>query len=615
MFEVAVKKITTVLTIVIGLLLSYLLIYVPVLAVIDNNPLCSTINKPTLAQNKNGLFYCESRVLQKGEDLWEILQKDYNIPPSNIPFYLAIFKELNPGIDNPNSIVSQQGLITPYKCVARVNISNPMETDSLSSSSQARTEEYTFSQGDHIISVLRDVYHLSENLIYNEYIDRFKVLNPTIDDISNIEVGQKVIIPLYQKPSAFKKDLVNIAEEIAESREIPSSKDTPVKKIDSDSTKPDIDPDREPLVQKNFQQEPLEEELSQEDVIKNLFTSIASELGGKFTRSGNYFIPIGGGGRLVLDTNSFPVMELTKTIKTIINFNNELSSNIEEVINLNQNNYQIVNILKDEEPESILDKIFSAAGYFAVEKNGDPLVIGDTVKIEMKGKWLIFKDSLKKEGYLINLIEAENKVTSPFIKRYVQGFGIKIMEILSCREGTISVIPDRPSPAVSGPRDVQKWNFSRNEDITDSMLGLIGQPYRKDVNIPLIQSPDNTFAFQVTANRSFKVDEKNYMVTFQELPKKLVDMIKESGNILLQIKEGDETLQIITSILNMLEIDYVIPPKFNASLVKEGANITIIVPGVIFRNKDDLPVLLTNLEISDAINNFLEDKGVKVVNY
>ena len=78
---------------------------------------------------------------------------------------------------------------------------------------QATPEDvYVIKKGQHLAMILRQVYGLPDHLIFNEYLNLIKELNPEIENLDLVEAGQRVRIPQI-------KQVVDATREAAQTRE------------------------------------------------------------------------------------------------------------------------------------------------------------------------------------------------------------------------------------------------------------------------------------------------------------------------------------------------------------------------------------------------------------
>ena len=82
--------------------------------------------------------------------------------------------------------------------------------------SKLNSRDYTVSEGDTLVKVINEKYSMPGDILYNEYLDQLRKLNPDIKDLDHILPGQKVRLPIYspkivrgtieEKPQKTKQD-------------------------------------------------------------------------------------------------------------------------------------------------------------------------------------------------------------------------------------------------------------------------------------------------------------------------------------------------------------------------------------------------------------------------
>ncbi|HON37363.1 MAG TPA: LysM domain-containing protein [Deltaproteobacteria bacterium] len=143
-----------------------------------------------------------SYTVQPGDTLWKILVQTRNARYNDFPYLYKKFRELNPEITDLNHIISGRRIRIP-------NIPKGREEFSV----QATPEDvYVIKKGQHLAMILRQVYGLPDHLIFNEYLNLIKELNPEIENLDLVEAGQRVRIPQI-------KQVVDATREAALARE------------------------------------------------------------------------------------------------------------------------------------------------------------------------------------------------------------------------------------------------------------------------------------------------------------------------------------------------------------------------------------------------------------
>lgn len=116
--------------------------------------------------------------------------------------------------------------------------------------------------------------------------------------------------------------------------------------------------------------------------------------------------------------------------------------------------------------EGLMDKVLSVSGYFSINKDPSPLLVGPEEKLRFFGKWIVYKD-FRRNVFVVNLLADHERKTPQPIRRYA---GIFEMESHrdrregcgSCEEGLRAAgEPETFLPRASGalqgaPRDCQR---------------------------------------------------------------------------------------------------------------------------------------------------------------
>ena len=77
---------------------------------------------------QDGKVYIEERTIRKGESIWRIYRKTYQLSPVRISFFVKILKELNPEVTTVDRIYPGQKISLPFKMVkADEELSQPAE--------------------------------------------------------------------------------------------------------------------------------------------------------------------------------------------------------------------------------------------------------------------------------------------------------------------------------------------------------------------------------------------------------------------------------------------------------------------------------------------------------
>jgi hypothetical protein len=136
--------------------------------------------------------------IQKGEYVYSIL-RSFDVPEKKLSSMAEKVKELNPQIEDLDRVEPGATIFLPEDLRPE---EPPREAARPETEPQAPDREAadqlktTIQPGDRLVSLLREKANLPDRLIFDEYLNLFRELNPGIPNINDLEVGQEVVLPL-----------------------------------------------------------------------------------------------------------------------------------------------------------------------------------------------------------------------------------------------------------------------------------------------------------------------------------------------------------------------------------------------------------------------------------
>ena len=567
---------------------------------------------------KIGEVQAEPYMVEGGDNLWEILINKYGINRRQFYFFCRMTKHLNPELKNAHKIVPHQVLLVPFKYITHFNIPQegfrPVLLNLLSSqSSQISTEEYTFSEGEHLAQVLRDMYIIPDDLIFDRYLNLVKKLNPDLENIDLVKPDQKITLPSFSSyllSSKTAREPEKILEEEsfkeeAQTEEAPAGEEVVV--AEKETAPVYLDPRFKTIASKI----PSSGTLYMQSI-----ASIADVLQGKLNRSGEFNIPLMKEGQITIDTSNFPILQLTDRKKVLLNYGGRLPIVLTELLQSELSDFEVVNIKEHENIESVLDKILKAAGYFSLDKSHNPFVIGDKIQFEITGDWVIYTDEFLKDVMVVNLIEKGSKPLDSDLKDYLYSYGVNLIDLYMLNEGEKEEIdlPQKTAVPTYWPEDVSVIDTTDYAILVDFLLTLLEQNYQNDFMVKLFRGKTEGFDVEVIADRYFEREGKGHIISFHAIPEKLIEVIKQQGHQFLNLSLSfDDYSAVIRKVLDFLHVSYNSPrPSFSDASGGEK-RVELIVPGTLIKRDDKTSILLTSLELDAEICQWLMEKKVKVV--
>ncbi len=155
---------------------------------------------------KNEDVLCEPYTVTKDDWLYKIFRKKGEISEKDFPYFLLIFKELNPQISNIDAIAPGIPILIPLKKVKKkdYDLSTPDNVDvpviEFSSLPEDKilapfVKKHTIKKGENISSLVDKEFLKKSGRLSEEGIKAFQLANPNIQNINIIHEGDDIYLP------------------------------------------------------------------------------------------------------------------------------------------------------------------------------------------------------------------------------------------------------------------------------------------------------------------------------------------------------------------------------------------------------------------------------------
>jgi hypothetical protein len=589
---------------------------------------------------KQGEVHAEPYRVQEEDTLWKILVDGYGIKDRQFYFFCRITKSLNPELKDADQLVPEQILLIPFKYITHFNIPQQqmravLQTVLSAPLSQVPTEKYTFSKGEHLAQVLRDMYNIPDDIIFDQYLKLVKQLNPALEDLNLVKPDQIIDLPsvaAYQLSPRSDKTADEILPDEKVHEETVSQETIEKEMVQTEAVKEEL------VAKKNLSKESIAaEELQKaqgeslsvsEDtrfkaISRNLpggkegymesMSSIAETLQGEIHSMGDISIPLMEENRITIDTSTFPILQLTSEKRLILDHGGDLPNGLVDLVQFDPGNYEVVTLEKNEDMRSVLGKLFDAAGYFSVDKSRHPLVVGDQVQFEISGDWVIYRDEFMEDILVVNVIEKGEDPVDGQLKSSAGSFGVDMIDIYMKEEGE-SVPAPKTVKAGDCPGDRPSVNAANGKTLVDSLLSLLGQQYRIDHTLNLFGENSEGYDVEVKADRFFQRGGIRHIINFCPLSKKLTDVIEKQGDRILSMPEGlKDPTEAIADVLRFMQLNYDAPRPGFFDTSGNKKRVGMFIPGVRIKREKQEDILLTASPLKNEIVQFLLNHNVKIV--
>ncbi len=463
--------------------------------------------------------------IKTGDTMWKIMMNSFDAKPEDLPSLYREFRRLNPNIKDLDRIrIGQKVKVPSLQDVAEKRAAD----------SDRSEDVYVMRKGEYLAKVLRDVYGLSNEEIFDKYLGKIRKLNPEIENLDYIQAGQKVKMPDFaaravektepkKMPAVTRPPQIEELEVVSEEKSpVEPEAQAPEKKTEQVDVLPQKEvvavvapraeapkieppePEEEklpepappvkaaapaPVAQKKEavpatpSVKAMEEEQAAQRraaiLVKNTLVPAVADMGGAVRNEGTFFMPLAGGS-ISIDTAQIPVMDLDTGRRIILDIDGRNSPEIRQVI---EDSFPACKVVSGpiDSPEEMVEKILGVSGYFSVNRDAAPLLVGEEEKVSFSGKWIVYKDFSRRNVFVVNLLKKDEEKTPECIRSYAARFGIDLVEI------------GGQTAEIEEPRH----DYIR--DVNHSVAGLfdgLGIGCRKDVEIVLVSQEPVRLAYK-----------------------------------------------------------------------------------------------------------------------
>ena len=514
--------------------------------------------------------------VQEGDHVWQLFRERGLLQKRDLPELLSMLKKMNKSLDNIDLIHPGQKLIIPLKIAPIAGVPTQEETVQVADLKDIDFRDYTVKKDDSVIKVIKGMYRIPEDDLYKDYLRLVRKMNPDIKDLDSIYPGQSIRLPVYS-PEVLRVPIKTAKTTKSGDR---PKRDAP--KADKSSQKPN----------------PVAHDLA----------AIFIEMGEEWIQSGEHFIPLKTGGQINLKADAFPLINLKKGHRVIVDLDSNLPPKMGRLIESSWNNYGVVHLTKDDDLKSSLDKTLKACKFPKVLKSGEPLELGKDIPVRITGDWIVTVPGAGSENNLsfvvINLRDGDKTHTPLAIKNYLKGFGVKVIDY-----------PPVQDEASAGMGEVETLKGGGEPSaLLKTILGLAGQTYSEDKAIPVYQSTQEDLNLTIRADFFLKIKEKDAVIDLAGLEPEVISLLEEKGFMVLSLAKEKDPMSLVARTCEFLGIQFQRRLHDFMAVKKDASgNIRLTLTGVIFSDSSGNSILATQQNLPDEILTFLSQRGYKIL--
>ena len=541
---------------------------------------------------------CDPYIVQKDDYVLKIFRERGEISHGDFPEFLAIFKSVNPQVQNIDKILPGQHIFIPLKKLDPAGVPDqdfgivtiPFVTgEEIDDILKNNSEAYRIRQGDTVSKLLSVNFGRYGTRAYKEGLNIFKAMNPQIKDINFIVAGQEVRLPqktLQNQP--WYESLFDSSGNVAQ-----------IGPGDADGRAPETTTGEEGKDPGNRTLDaatpaPIEQ--------------AAQILDGKLYQKGTYYFPRPGRVDFQLELAKFPILEIKDGARVLITppagQGEGLSEDELTVLRGFWKDLIVAELPPDASLPQVFDSVMGRLGGGAIP--GKRIFTEGGIQVTVQPQWMV--DQPKRERSLaVTTIEALHEKTPQPVLDYLERFGVVLKEV-ALRSDPDRLPADPPAMISFGQVPVLDASSDRKTFVRD-FFDLLGAAYSQNVSVSF---PYAGVQIEAVSNLLNRPDGLSVLIDFGDLQGDAASAIIKTGLKVLQIPPSAVMKNLVPELIAAAGMTCEIDPTFMAADRSGPNNTTIIVPGFLAR-KDERPrVLLATVPVHDNLVRFFHEKDIDV---
>lgn len=550
--------------------------------------------KYVVAAYNGAEILCEPYLVRKDDSVIKLLRQKGDISAQDFPEFLRMFQSLNPRITDINLIRQNDEIFIPLKKLTPNSmpgqssgvVSIPfVSLTSFGEVLKAHTEEYSIKEGDNISGIVDRSFQPNSPEEEKRGTELLKLLNPDIKSLDQIKAGSSLVIP--------KKSI----------------KSQPWYKSMYDS-KGKIHPENAAIQQAGEQ--PGLKGPGQEPAAPAAMEKLASVMGGKLYKSGQYFIPMQSGKAHKIDLSKDPILDVEGGGKVLFCSDyDSLTETEKSAIKQTLPDTSVVDTKKADSVEGIINSLASAS---VLRKPAAPVILNsENALIEIMPEWLFAPGRVNtdKKIFLTPVSQGSKKTHSFLIDYLKHTKGVLLKEM---GENPKDAKPDQKDYFTD---ETEIVNFSRQTQLYANLSIAMGYNFSADAEHSI--ATDDGAYIDLNADTIYAPGGQIFIMADKELSDDKISSLRSAGFKVLEFPdqnedETDYSESTICSFLEMLGCKTEINPTLNILSNRSGQPYVTIKPkGIHAKTPNNTEFIITKGNFSSPIIASLQQAGIKPV--
>ena len=281
---------------------------------------------------------------------------------------------------------------------------------------------------------------------------------------------------------------------------------------------------------------------------------VLSQMNASVTSAGNYYLPIPKTGQITIDCSKMPVIEFDNGTTMFLDLEGRTPDNLKRIISDNWSNFILVKVGQKDNAIVVLRKIFGSLKTYTMVKQSKPITIGSGLTAEFFVDWIISRTDVTQSPPIsqgLRILYDDSPLFPKSLKSYARRSGLIITEI-SAANGIVG----KPEEIYSLPPMIN-YPTSSAKDFVHALLTSCGIGAEKDVDIKIFDTAKDGINLSIKTDIVAKQGDVTYLIYSRELSGQFVEALTRAGNKLIFIKDNENPKKIMETVLTNLNVAFV----------------------------------------------------------
>ena len=566
-----------------------------------------------IQQDRGQDILCEPYQVQKNDWVYKIFRRKGEIAEDDFPHFLQIFQRLNPHITDLDRIQVGDRILIPLKKIEAgetppdgqseaqsaglVNI--PFVTISqgtgepsadMGTGLGSQPRPYQVKAGDTVHRLIATQFGPRGSPGFEPALTRFKELNPEIENLNRIFVGQVIQLPT--------KALLESSGALAE---VPPSQEPPNSAItDPSPSEPSImelKPPPKPVpAAPALPEAPLD--------------AMATLLGGSFKNKGKFHFPTSDGDDVVIDVARTPFLELAPGRRMLILNGPPMPAADLAAVRKFWPDLKVLSLDNQTSVADQLGRLLKAYGavqappHMTVKEPGLTLTLRTNYLLTPKPVGAALPNNPR---IGLTLLTDLAEQTPPAIGRYLAEHGITLYEIVA-RDTRLQVLKFDLKSRPTVP--VRSLPVADRRKLVTELIQIMGFACVPNSQITF---PYAGMELSAWVDLVQNADGEDFVLNFGQIQGEAVGVIEESGLRVVDLPHRAALRENLLTLFQALDISSTVDPVFWAATRPATYNISITATGLLASPLIGRKFLITPFHLSVTALQIFQERGIQVV--